>query len=973
MESYSLIKKEYNIESIRGLKNIYRDVVEINNKFLLFRSKINEISIFDLNNNLILIGHIKEKDNILYFTFHPYYGTILFVCVERNIIVYGIEAEKQKISKLSIIKGHFTNVEFISSNPLKPNIFLSISIDNNIKVFDISSALPVSHIFLDEEVNNEIKWGKNHIGFLNNNTIIYFNYINFERNNTKKFTLENINDFFFYSNDELVIIKNDNNILIVKNDKIIFSEKLNSNKTIYEICYNNINSTMLLIYVDEIIGIKFNKIYNFSILFNFKLDKTLPFFINNNYFELKEEFTLYGIRFPYITSYSIINNQNQHNNNEINLKNDKDNFIKNIMKNISDISLLISTNNNSEKILLKNKKYFEIDEIKSELNIIKTRNLLLRKEEVEKKIKEFKSIKGIKEQYIFLVKLLINDNTNKELLLIYLNFIKKNEKKLIGIFNNNVEEFNDELDYYSLIFTKDENKNYFNISQFSPKEELFNFLDSILSLNSNNLNDIKKFENILNSCEKYFDNISYFNMPIDFSNEQFFYYRNNNLIKYYLKNLSIIIKNKDNESKNEENEENESENEEDEENEEIEENESVKEGKRNKFEKEENEKKKENKGDEKNQEIIKRELTNIQNKLKLCIDAVKNLNDPEKINYLIILIIKSSSFEEFTYGYNLITSNKIKDSDLNNYLSEIEQKRKEKEKNKIKSKISKIAQINYQYLCLKNIELSDEIYNYEYYKKNYPEDIDISLIKDFFKTVLPLECFKSIYLELFGKDAYYPFLDKRFTNDFVEKNFEFIPMYLDNSLGLSDKFTLKTYFVSFLPEIKGKCNEIEKTALKIGSLVNTGNHETGHNFFSIRFYMENCQTTIVTPRKNSLEFSEGGSYVELALFGRILEEINLEQALYILNEKNYNKTYLQFQEGFNKIKIDDLKVDGIFKTTLNGINLDEKFIKISKAVFIEQKKLHGKNEKKISYKIRNDVIGKIISDESYKKIMEKYT
>ena len=967
MESYSLLNKEYNIYSFNELRNS-NNIIKINSKFLLIKSEVNEISILDLNKNLDLIQYIKEKDNILYFNFHCYYETIIFVCVKRNIIIFEIDSDKKKINKLSIIKGHFTDVEFVSSNPFNPNIFLSISNYNNIKIYDISKALPLNHILVDERIKEEIKWGKKHIGFLYNNTIIYFNYIHFEKDKIKRFTLEKINDFFFYNNDELIIIHDCNKIIIVKNNKIVLNKTLNVNKRIYKFDYNNIKNTMFIFKNDGIIGIKFDKNNNFSEIFNFEVEIFSPLFINNNYFELNEEVTIYCIIFPSLLSYSIINNQSENNNNEINLEKDKHNFKKIIIKNISDISLLISKNNNIEKIALKSKKYFEINEIKKELNIIKTRSLLSRKEEVEKKIKEFKNIKEIKKQYIFLVKLLINDNTNKELLIIYLNFLKKNEKQLKVLFNNNIEEFNDELNYYSLVFTKEENKEYFNISKASPKEEFFNFLNSILNLNSINVNDVGKFENILNSCENCFDNISYFNMPIDFSNEQLFYYRNNNVFKFYLKNLSLAIKNK--EKENEDKKENE-EDEDDEENEEYEEIENVKEGTGNKSTKEEKQKK-DNTEEEMNIEILRREMNNIQKKLQLCFNDLKNLNDTEKINYLIILIIKSSSFEEFNYGYNLITSDKIKDSDLNDYLSEIE-KKKEKEKKKIKTKINKIDKINYQYLCLKNIEISDEILNYEYYKMNYPEDINISLIKDFFKKVLPLECFKSIYLELFGKDEYYPFQDKRFTDDYVEKNFEFIPMNIDSSLGLSDKFTLKTYFISFLPEIRGKCNDIEKTALKIGSLVNTGNHETGHNFFSTKFFMGNCQTSLETPRKNSLEFAEGGSYIELALFGRILEEITLEQALFIINEKNYKKNYLKFQEDFNKIKIDDLKVGEIFKTVLNGINLDEKFIKFSKTVFIEQKKLHGQNEKKISYKIRNDVIGKAISDESYKKILEKYS
>ena len=126
---------------------------------------------------------------------------------------------------------------------------------------------------------------------------------------------------------------------------------MNTNKIISIIDFNNKTNTMILIYEDEIFGIKFENNHNFSKLFNFKLDEIFSFYINNNFSEINEEFTIYGILFPYIISYSIINNQIQNNNNEINLETDKANFIKNIKKNISDIPLLISKNNNSEKII----------------------------------------------------------------------------------------------------------------------------------------------------------------------------------------------------------------------------------------------------------------------------------------------------------------------------------------------------------------------------------------------------------------------------------------------------------------------------------------------------------------------------------------------------------------------------------------------------------------------------------------------
>ena len=50
------------------------------------------------------------------------------------------------------------------------------------------------------------------------------------------------------------------------------------------------------------------------------------------------------------------------------------------------------------------------------------KTFLSRKKIVEDNVKEFQSLKGINQKYIFLLKLLLHDNTNKNLLILYLNF-----------------------------------------------------------------------------------------------------------------------------------------------------------------------------------------------------------------------------------------------------------------------------------------------------------------------------------------------------------------------------------------------------------------------------------------------------------------------------------------------------------------------------------------------------------------------
>ena len=54
---------------------------------------------------------------------------------------------------------------------------------------------------------------------------------------------------------------------------------------------------------------------------------------------------------------------------------------------------------------------------------------------------------------------------------------------------------------------------------------------------------------------------------------------------------------------------------------------------------------------------------------------------------------------------------------------------------------------------------------------------------------------------------------------------------------------------------------------------------------------ENGNIPLKTPRKTGLKDREGGREMEILLFGSILQNINLKQALYILNENNYKKKY----------------------------------------------------------------------------------
>ena len=179
------------------------------------------------------------------------------------------------------------------------------------------------------------------------------------------------------------------------------------------------------------------------------------------------------------------------------------------------------------------------------------------------------------------------------------------------------------------------------------------------------------------------------------------------------------------------------------------------------------------------------------------------------------------------------------------------------------------------------------------------------------------------------------------------------------------------YVILFLERPEGgNMNKDEKRLLRTSQIVNTTNHEIGHNFVNNNFFMNNGRTSIETPRKYLLDVREGGYYIELALYGRILNSISFKQAIYLLNEVNYDKSFLEFQEGFNNIQKDDLKIKGVFKDEFNNINLAENYYD---NLFIPQRIHSNISEKKIRSLVKNDIIGRFIPDKIYNEIYSKYT
>ena len=84
------------------------------------------------------------------------------------------------------------------------------------------------------------------------------------------------------------------------------------------------------------------------------------------------------------------------------------------------------------------------------------------------------------------------------------------------------------------------------------------------------------------------------------------------------------------------------------------------------------------------------------------------------------------------------------------------------------------------------------------------------------------------------------------------------------------------------------------------------------------YFHKNLIIHLNIQRKDEEYKIEEGREIEILLFGRKVDKINLKEALYILNEENYNKGIIKFKEDFEKLysqeeNINDIIIKGEFK------------------------------------------------------------
>ena len=567
-------------------------------------------------------------------------------------------------------------------------------------------------------------------------------------------------------------------------------------------------------------------------------------------------------------------------------------------------------NNDPAKDEIKVKSYLSENTIIEEnKNLMANYTLKQKRNMVIVGLNNFKENADLREEYIKLITEIMKDNTNSNLLIKYLNFLNKNEKKLEENFK--IETYINEINYYQICFTKEVLKNELNFTKNeSEKEKFYQLLKEISKLKE------KEFGSFLGNKQIEYKQLPTFNQPISFENKELYYFRNRAIILFALNKYL----------------------------------------EKNNFEK--------------------------LNKMRYCVKEIlernlfenKNIiNKKEKFTFLIILIAIPQ--REIITNYNL---NLIED-ESNISINELKQLgfKFEENSNKIIYKDDKVELIlnldNIESINNKNLRLSIqtgikfheyELYKYEQILQYYKGNIDEINIRKFLSKILCSNVMKESFSFFYGTEIKYPFTNFKDAENFIDEYLLFIPLKSETTLAVTDKYTMEIYTffsnksMNFnFDEIKineNSKNNIEKTLLN-GAIIVINYHEFNHDFHNYFFYSKNGEESFITPRKINMKEREGGKNMERILFGNVLNSLSYKQALYILNETNYNKSLKEFQADFIKLKKKDIKLDGIF-SEYSKIDKEAKGISEYMAIKLKENN-YNIEDIKININLKDDVLG----------------
>ena len=867
------------------------------------------INIFELNDNLDI--NLKTSFStgkfITNMDFNSKYKDILLTIPANDYIkLYNI-SNQNNFEIVSLLNGESTkDANYAKFNPTNENLIIS-SKDQIIDIWDITKYTNIKNIQSETFIYN-LSWdiSGNYFGYIKNQKGL--NVCDNNYKNIVAIEADNINSFEFINSEDIITFHDDSTIkkwdiryyikpkLEIKDVNADFELYDKNNDYIY------IKDDLFQIYKSD----NLNKIYEQEIdFYNNPILLDSHFLKNNEIANIAEQ----GKNWKFNIIKIVKKNKSRsfgEKKAHSNIKEQKD-FANNIIYNISNYENFPNYINQRNEVFYRNKNYLEINAIKNELNTISKVSLPDRKKYVEDvysgKIK-VEPFKDKIDEYIHYIKLLIRDNTNKSLLKDYLQFLEKNETVLLGE-KISLENYKDEVEFYKVCFNKKEYMEYFRlIKEKSEKESLIDFLRQI-----KDSKDIKQFKDLIKNIKSMVD-YPYFNQPIDGENEELLFFKSKLIL--FNEISSIDYENQDN-----------------------------------------------------------RELFLSQKKIiEEILDSqyLENYNickNYDTIFLLIALIVYPEGDEKYNkYILNLLNSS-FSEKEMNETITLLE---KYKDSELLSNVIGindnpeKICKSNLMLYLNKDIETiinkKSDLYIFDDNWKEKRKELNLVNIKNFLKEILKKKMFKNIFSILYKEEDLKIINQNCIIYDYVDNHLFLVPYKSRNLSGLTDRFSCNSYIFfseNIISNDNSQVDDFVSYALKISRFIIITLHEFNHYIYSYILHSNNYMNLLFdSPRKEELILNEGGLLMELILFGDEINDINLEQTIYILDEENYDKTEKQFQKEYINIKNEkELYINGKYYSSFNINLLNQKDFQKKRNITIKTKM---KNPNSESYKRRKNCV-----------------
>ena len=358
--------------------------------------------------------------------------------------------------------------------------------------------------------------------------------------------------------------------------------------------------------------------------------------------------------------------------------------------------------------------------------------------------------------------------------------------------------------------------------------------------------------------------------------------------------------------------------------------------------------------------------------------------DLQKLKFLMIILIKINNKDIAYFMLNSIYNETENKEYYFNLIKEIEKDKNVRDNsislghyfvqnNNIYSPKNIVYSLK-KYSSLLTLSL-DYLYKYDQFLKNY----FLTIYLDEFRKIIK-EIFKSKYYETIIKEL---FQKKQREIDFIQSN-EFIDYLLSKiniipaskeTIPFLDKFSLDIYLGGYDTEdlnyyycdISFRKNI--SILLKLGKNVVFIIHEGGGNFiYSYFTLISNNYYNLSSPKikiNNRWIQNELGEQVELLLFNRVIFNLTLKEALFLLNTKNHNtyNNFDEFRENFlmsNEKEYNDVVSDfeGPFTNLITKIDWKEIKDIPDFPISISCKKAMNEQPFIILPRIENDTLGK---------------